>query len=66
MNRKEALEIVSKLDKETKNAIAIIIETADVQGDYIYYDGEGSAWEDNCQQTLDYLAKEIRACGQLM
>jgi 6-phosphogluconate dehydrogenase (decarboxylating) len=59
MNRKEALAIVWQLPEEVRDAIAMAVETADVQGDW-HWDGENSNYEDDVQQTLNCLAKEIR------
>lgn len=59
MNRADALKIVATLSPEQLEAVAMVVETADAQGDY-HFDGEGSVWEDDVNATLRYLATEIR------
>jgi hypothetical protein len=57
--RDRALAKIAQLSPEVVEAIAIVIETAEVQGGYVF-DGEGSVWEDDVSYTLNELAREIR------
>ena len=57
--RDKALKQIAQLSPEVIDAIALVIETADLQGNYVF-DGEGSVWEDNVQYTLGELSREIR------
>lgn len=59
MKREEALILVRKLPRDIREAIALVVETADVQGDY-RWDGENSNYEDDVASTLNMLAGEIR------
>ena len=59
MTRDEALAIVRGLPAEVREAIALVVETAEVQGDYMW-NGEDSVWTDSANLTLYELAKEIR------
>lgn len=57
--REQALLRLSKLPTKTLEDIALVVETADVQGDYRSED-DGTIWRDESQKTLDCLAREIR------
>lgn len=59
-NREDALAVVATLTAEQLEAVAVVIETAEVQGDYIYSDDNESVWEDNVNFTLRGLAAEVR------
>lgn len=60
ITRKSALEIIAKQKKHVRDAIAIVVQTADVQTDWGYREEEGSFEFDDVQGTLDCLAEEIR------
>lgn len=60
LTRQQALAIVRALPKATREAIALVVETAAVQGDYRQTDDGGSAWEESLDATLSDLAREIR------
>lgn len=47
------------LTEEQIEAIAMICETAEIQGNYVF-DGEGSNWEDSASYTLSNLGEEFR------
>ena len=57
--RLAAMERLSHLPASVREDIALVIETAETQGEY-QFDGEGSVWEDDVNQTLYALAQEIR------
>lgn len=62
-SREKAMRRLSKLPEKTLEDIALIIETADMQGNYYWGnddDDDGSIWRDDAQLTLDCLAGEIR------
>lgn len=61
-NRFDALEIVRTLSPEQREAVCLVITTADVQGDYQHGgdSSDDSVWCDNTQSTLDSLAEEIK------
>jgi hypothetical protein len=57
--RQKALNLLkSTLSAEQIAALVLVIQTAEVQGDY-HFDGEGSVWSDSVNETLWCLAKEI-------
>lgn len=59
--REQALKRLSNLPAETLEDIALVIETADIEGDYIYNnDDDGATWQFNALTTLYALAREIR------
>jgi hypothetical protein len=58
-SRKEVLAQIGKLPPDLIEGIAMVIETAEVEGDY-HWNGEGSTWEDSVSGTLNSLAAEIR------
>lgn len=62
MNRKSALEILSKLPDAKLEAIAIVVETTTIEiEDYSGMSNDGgSYWGDNATLTLNDLAQEIR------
>lgn len=58
-SREEALLSLKKsLTPEQISDIKLVIETAEVQGDYVF-DGEGSTYEDDVNQTLGFLSREF-------
>lgn len=59
LTREQALLMIKTLDPIMIKAISLVIETADVQGDW-YWNGEDSVYEDDVQGTLNSLASEIR------
>lgn len=61
-NRHEAIErLRSSLTEQQIADIALVIETAETQGDY-HWDDEsgGSSWEDDVHETLNFLGDEFR------
>lgn len=59
--RQNALDRIKLLPAVTLGDIAMIVETAETQGSFNFNDGDdGSVWEDDVNQTLNYLANEIR------
>ena len=60
MTRSEAEIIVKTLPDQFREAVAIIIETTEEQGDYLYNDLDGSYWEDSTEATLAMAARFIR------
>lgn len=60
MKRDEHLARLRQLPADIIESIAVVIESADAQGDYIGSDDEGSSWEDDANRTLAHLAEEIR------
>lgn len=61
-NRAEALSLIQKLPAGTREAIAMVIETAETQGDYTGMDADGgSYWQSDVNETLSWLATEIRS-----
>jgi hypothetical protein len=59
MTRQEHLKLIASLSKEIRESIAVVIETADAQGDW-NWNGEDSVYSDDIQSTLSSLANEIR------
>lgn len=51
---------IERLSPDILEDIAMLVETADTQGDYHLYNGEGSMWQDDVNATLQHLATEIR------
>jgi len=60
-SRQQAWATVAALTPEQIEAIALIIETTDSEGDYNYNDEDGSYWEDDAAETLISLAREFRS-----
>ncbi len=61
MNRHDALNILRTLPKDILEAFALVVETAESQGDYTGGNSEdGSWWEESVSETLNSLASEIR------
>ena len=59
--REQALQRLSKLSVKTLEDIALVVETTDMEGDYIHNnDDDGATWQFDVQTTLDALAREIR------
>ena len=57
--RKEALErLRASLTDDQAKDLRLVIETAEVQGDY-NWNGENSAWTDDVNSTLMQLSKEF-------
>lgn len=62
MTRSECLAIIAALPAETREAIAVFVETAETQGDYSGCDEDGASfWMDDVNATLLALANEIRS-----
>lgn len=59
MSRKDALVIISKLPLDVRQAIILVIETAETQGDY-HWNGQDSVFTDDANETLQHLADEIK------
>jgi hypothetical protein len=59
-NRKAALERLAKLSQDVIDDIVLVVQTAEVQGDY-HFDGDSSVWEDEVASTLWQLAREFQA-----
>ena len=58
-DRQQALaRLKATLTKQQVEDLQLVIQTADVQGDYIY-DGDGSHWTDDVNDTLMALAGEF-------
>lgn len=61
MKRQVAFDIIKNLTELQKEAIAKIIQTADIQGNYYSCDENGDElWTDSVKDTLHTLAEEIR------
>ncbi|MHC4867288.1 MAG: hypothetical protein ACYTEX_24710 [Planctomycetota bacterium] len=63
MNRDKAKAILQGCSRDVLEAMALFVETGEVQGDWIGVDPvtDDSVWEDDVAQTLNGLAREIRA-----
>lgn len=59
MNRDEAKQLMGKLSPKELEAIALFIETGEVQGDWMF-NGDDSVYEDDVAGTLNGLAGEVR------
>lgn len=59
MTRMEAFVIIRDLPSDTREAIALFVETAEAQGGYDW-NGTDSVFTDDANETLQCLAKEIR------
>ncbi len=59
LTRQDALNTLRNLPSVVLEAIAFVVETAEVQGDY-KFNGEDSVYEDDVAATLNGLASEIR------
>ena len=59
MTRERAKEILHGLTPEQREAIAVLCETCEADGDY-HFTGEGSVWCDDVQATLGVLADIYR------
>ena len=65
MTRERAKQLLCECaGPQMLEAVALIVETADTQGDYHLGDGEDSVWEDDVQQTLNGLAAEFRGLSK--
>jgi hypothetical protein len=60
MDRKQALDVLRALPADVLEAIAVVAETADVQGNYYSDESGESHWEDEANATLSFLASEVR------
>jgi len=60
MTRAKALEQLKYLSKDTLELIALVVETAEIQHDYLY-NGYNEYKVDCGQDTLDGLANEFRS-----
>lgn len=59
--RDEALKILQTLTTEQREAIAVLAETQETAGTYVYCgEGNGSVYEDDVQGTLSDLAELFR------
>ena len=54
--RAEALSKIAELPQDIREAIAMFVENADTQG----FTSDGWVWEDDVQETLKAIAKDIR------
>ena len=62
VTRADALNMIRSLPSEVREAIALVVETAETQGGYVYAGVEvGTVWEDSVNETLSHLACEIRS-----